>query len=1138
MNTPVRLLHLSDVHCRARAHWDADPVLRALVRAIADEVRNDLVPDLVVITGDLAFAGRPDEYALARAWLEDLWPVLTTDPTAPLPHDRLLLVPGNHDVDRDRIDAVARMVQHGLLTGQDQDQIAAVLDSPDQRGTLLKRHAAYLEFYAAWLGLPQPLPWWQRVIDIRGRRLHIAGLDSAWMAHGDTDRGRLLLGRYQIHQTVLHPDGDEADWRLALLHHPWDYLAELDTRSAPQAIHLRSDLVLRGHLHQSDAYRVVPADPRRACLELAAGSVYDGSPYANAFQWIELYPAPRRARIHFRLWHKGAWQPDYNQPGDDDHDGAVDFPLNQPPTANTATQSARTPEVPAAYLDWLRHQYESIELLGLEPQAQHPTQLSQVYVPAITPARRSAAAPDPAAPEGRQSEQPQHELLLGRLGEASLYCSGDPGAGKSTFCRWLALVAAGGAVPAHPIAEPDDYREAFPPALHDRLPVLVPLRDFWPALPLPHGGHHLSSAALSAALGRWLADSAGGRLDAATFAALLDAGRCLLILDGIDEVPIVHGDGNRRTFPRACLLAALAHAIDDWTRAGNRLVLTSRPHGLRPEDLRRLHLPEAPLSALEADLQSLFIQRWYAAADPSQGATKASGLLDHLADRPDLQELKCNPMLLTALCVRYNEGRRLPQDRHDLYDKLVNNVLFNRYRDADNERAAVRGRLGAIALGMHTGTGIQMQRVTPEAAVSLEEVERILTDYADLNPATEAGTTAAFERRDELVARSGLLLARGTGKTGFYHLSFQEFLAAEHLARTRREPDWFESVVARRAPVPEWRLTLSFLFGRMLERNGEQWALDAARDLLATQDRAAVRDNPAPAVVCADWIEMLKRKGLNLLDLANRYTELALAAIADAVAVKDRFRLGMVLGLVGDPRLGDPRDPAWQERGFVLIPAGRYAYQEGQRTIDKPFRIGRYPVTNCQYGRFIADGGYRESRWWSAEGWAWREAESVNLPAYWHDNRFNTANQPVVGVSFWEADAFCRWAGGRLPKQQEWEAAARGPQGYAYPWGDTWQDGICNSGAAGLGVTSPVGLFPRSAQAQLGLEDLAGNCWEWCEDFYSENQREGGSPRVLRGGAFSYPARLLRSPNRSRFMPEYRYLYIGFRCVLAARRQP
>jgi formylglycine-generating enzyme required for sulfatase activity len=431
-----------------------------------------------------------------------------------------------------------------------------------------------------------------------------------------------------------------------------------------------------------------------------------------------------------------------------------------------------------------------------------------------------------------------------------------------------------------------------------------------------------------------------------------------------------------------------------------------------------------------------------------------------------------------------------------------------------------------------------LQRVTPEAAVSLEEVERILTDYAGVNPATEAGTTAAFERRDELLARSGLLLDRGTGKAGFYHLSFQEFLAAEHLARTRREPDWFTAVVAARAPVPEWRPTLSFLFGRMLERNGEQWALEAAAALLATQERAAVRANPAPAVVCADWIEMLKRKGLNLLGLQDRYADLALGVIADEIAVKDRFRLGMVLGLVGDPRLGDPRDPAWQGQGFVLVPAGRYAWQEGQREIKEPFRIGRYPVTNGQYGIFIADGGYREARWWSTDGWAWREAGSVDLPPYWQDSRFNTANQPVVGVSFWEADAFCRWAGGRLPREREWEAAARGPQGYEYPWGGKWEDGICNSDAAGLGVTSPVGLFPRSAQVPLGLEDLAGNCWEWCDDFYAEGKREVGSSRVLRGGAFVFRARFLRSSDRNWVVPRVRVRTIGFRCVLAAPRQP
>ena len=100
---------------------------------------------------------------------------------------------------------LARFIAAEIGRGADQDQVAKVLAAPAQRKVLLKRHAAYLKFYADWLGKPQKIRWWQRSIEIRGQRLHVAGLDSAWMACGDTDRGHLLLGRYQVNQTVLHP---------------------------------------------------------------------------------------------------------------------------------------------------------------------------------------------------------------------------------------------------------------------------------------------------------------------------------------------------------------------------------------------------------------------------------------------------------------------------------------------------------------------------------------------------------------------------------------------------------------------------------------------------------------------------------------------------------------------------------------------------------------------------------------------------------------------------------------------------------------------------------------------------------------------------------------------------------------------
>ncbi|MCP5159699.1 MAG: metallophosphoesterase [Gammaproteobacteria bacterium] len=320
---PIRILHLSDIHFKAGKTWDADPVLRALAQFIRTEIEAGLVPDLVAITGDLAFAGVAKEYQLARDWLDkQLWPALPKD----FPRDRLLLVPGNHDAARKQVDLAAKAVQEKLLTPGDQNQIAEILSDAKQRNVLLKRHTAYLKFLGGWRGETQPLPWWQRLIEIRGVRLHLAGLDSAWMACGDEDYGRLLLGRYQVHQTVLSQDAAAAHWRLALLHHPWSYFAEFDGHEARSTIYQHCDLLLRGHLHQPQTERIVPPDRSRSCLELAAGCVYENSDYPNAFQWIELYLQPCRVKVLYRLWNHGAWIIDRNQPGCPDGEAPFELP--------------------------------------------------------------------------------------------------------------------------------------------------------------------------------------------------------------------------------------------------------------------------------------------------------------------------------------------------------------------------------------------------------------------------------------------------------------------------------------------------------------------------------------------------------------------------------------------------------------------------------------------------------------------------------------------------------------------------------------------------------------------------------------------------------------------------------------------
>jgi formylglycine-generating enzyme required for sulfatase activity len=213
--------------------------------------------------------------------------------------------------------------------------------------------------------------------------------------------------------------------------------------------------------------------------------------------------------------------------------------------------------------------------------------------------------------------------------------------------------------------------------------------------------------------------------------------------------------------------------------------------------------------------------------------------------------------------------------------------------------------------------------------------------------------------------------------------------------------------------------------------------------------------------------------------------------------------------------------------GYVRIPEGRYCVGEDRTaiTFDKPFWLSKYPVTNSQFALFIDDDGYSRRDFWSDEGWQWVNRDRITAPPYWGDSRFNAPNQPVTAVTFWEAEAFCTWAGGRLPKLEQWEAGACGQHGFSYPWGNEWHDGICNSRETALGTTSPVGIFPRSRSRELGLEDMAGNVWEWCDSIYEE----GEVYRVLCGGAFNNGASACMSDHYSWDDPRLANFNVGFR---------
>ncbi len=244
---PVRMLHLSDLHFSAKHAWDSDAVLSGLVDAVREIMSEGLRPDVVAITGDVANYGKETEYDAARQWIDDDLRHALGSGAVRVP---CLVVPGNHDVDRGAVKAVAQKTQDGLLSDPDQQTIADVLGDADERAVLLERHVAYLRFANALLPLKDDLdvPWWSLPLTVNGTKVHFVGRCSSFMSCGDQDRGRLLVGHWQA-QTLLK-GANTAVLRVVLIHHPWSYLAEWDEAEVETLVHRESDLLLRGHLHK------------------------------------------------------------------------------------------------------------------------------------------------------------------------------------------------------------------------------------------------------------------------------------------------------------------------------------------------------------------------------------------------------------------------------------------------------------------------------------------------------------------------------------------------------------------------------------------------------------------------------------------------------------------------------------------------------------------------------------------------------------------------------------------------------------------------------------------------------------------------------------------------------------------------
>lgn len=787
--------------------------------------------------------------------------------------------------------------------------------------------------------------------------------------------------------------------------------------------------------------------------------------------------------------------------------------------------------------------------------AQRPMQLSSVYVGLNTTGTRQYTKQEVAA----LTEEKRESLFYGGFANPTLMVTaveslqytdnhrvmllGAPGSGKSTFVNHLAYCLAGAALAD--LHEDEQGRTAWLEKLPGwklgaLLPVRVILRDFAAfegVATAPKGSPKLLVDFLAATL-----EDLGCAEALEPIKQHLREGKALLLLDGFDEVI---GD----PLPRVAeSITSMAQAITDTP-----VLVTCRILDYQAEKQRRLLSFDTHTLADFSDEQvAQFVQAWYGELassgrrSPPQARADAAALNQAITSRTELRDLARLPLLATVMALVHTNRGTLPDARALLYYECID-ILLLRWRQHQGSDLLTRLDLddfksdNLLALMARLGFAAheQAERSTGKNA----------DEPADLSEAQVMESLAeGFARYDasrkhalaELVLHAltqgnGLLLQRGPGVYAFPHRTFQEFLAGYHLLR---QPNYNQHCLAR-SEHAHWHEALLLMVGYQVLAGGEyDKPLGLAEKLLERR--------VSEGILAGEMLDLMGRERLAEYDLFGKqgqwrrtYTELlklSLQGTPPAAPAVLRARAGLVAGkltsydnLDTTPPILDPRLPLalvgtrWQQSEawhkalqhyWCPIAAGPFWYGAKQDKLQQvrlpyDFLIARYPVTNAEYARFIAADGYNPDQpWWteqeriyiSPEGERRWEPDSlkgkpITLPRLWDDSRFNNPTQPVVGVSWYEAAAYCRWLSTqtglhiRLPTSLEWERAARHTDQRPYPWGDDEPTPEhANYTETGIGRTSPVGCFPAGA-AVCGAQDMAGNVMEWLATPYQKGQQ-------------------------------------------------
>ena len=1174
-------LHVSDFHLSDKGPYDQEVILRSLVSSVK-RFRKEVpvhTPDLIFATGDIASNGNVKEYAVATKFFDDLLDA------AGLSRDRLFIVPGNHDVDRKS----GKFLLRTLDTKEDADEY---FDPDTPTPHLTQKFHAFSEWYNDYFKTIRFFPTnttcsTVEIVTINNCRIAILPLNSALFCIDDHDHQKLFIGRRCLDAAKKLLAA--ADLTIALTHHPLDWLSPFEQANIETAFEESVDLLLQGHFHQPAAKGIVSANG--GYLKLAAGASYQTRKWPNSAMYatceknqVTIFP------IRYEDSPREAWTLDTSVFPSPSYIGSFPFqgcPDGSSPSSsddgNVALAHVTTPqfdqknaEDARRYKERLKEELGKNSIFGMPgiDGDKEAVNLPDTFVPLDISVNKEHQPQGIEGSEAKTSDvNPEDALLYAVERSRLLLIIGEPGSGKTTIIKHFAL--------SPTIALPGF---AFP------VPILyMPLSK----MAIPGEERQSLHAKLSQCFEPHL------EIEKNFFEDRLKNHSSLLLLDGLDEI----SDEKQRvtictwvseaakTWKKAFFVMTTRDK-GYGEKEQNALKTQKEIAWVKrfSEEQQRLFLQKwfraAFLRDLHRDEKGCSQQR---ITEKEQEAANSATALDSYLSLPENSGLRNDlagiPLLLQLMAILWKQSKAIPGNREKLYDVALDYLLF--YRENDKNippflpATESKKLLEPLSLWMQDRS---------EDAADIEQFHDRMQQDVDLLDYKYRSKYSAEEICDNLVRRAGVL-----GKSGstyvFSHKTFREYLSGLRLVKcVTSEPErigklveqvgvdwwdepllffvaqvdafWFNKFMKAFFDAPRSasldQRTLGFL--QKLIRKAPQ-TVEAFCEKL--RDRATTRDRQYYILECLKTVgsrqavevaqEFKKQHPAADQELLRKADEVVLTDEQErsTIPVIKRELVVEMVETYGDVHFS----PIEQNAQYILIKNGCYG-EDGKEQVGDLY-VAKYPLTNKLYRKFVAWLQLVENKQVddilssklfevaaTLPGFKNYLDEEPKLPMrfrskYDDDRRFKEDDQPVVGVSWYDAQFYCLWlslqaSNGkdssryRLPTEWEWEYAAAGKEKREYPWlkekGEP--DSKLLNYNSNVGQTTPVGSYPEGATPE-GLYDMAGNVWEWTESLRDET----GSYRVIRGGSWDSSAECCRSAPRSDNTPDFRYNAVGFRPV-------